>query len=195
MAVIPPALDTTMPAGLDKLKRVFSGITLTTNDLTTIATRAAEIGQTVAMKANAVRLSDIDELPQVMAEDVVLDRLTMMVFDANGAALEFTWEPSYVLVQVDGTSPGARPAFDAIVALLASRPRNGFNYNVVEISPPGSWTPPTASTTASTDQAESSVVPATARAQSNERPADGLLIRLWKRMSRPQGRDRDRNPK
>ncbi|MBA2480658.1 MAG: hypothetical protein H0V44_08350 [Planctomycetes bacterium] len=174
------------PAGIDKLKRVFSGITLTTNDLTTIAARATEVGPTVAMKANAYRITDIDELSQVLAEDIVLDRLTLMVFDLDGSALEFTWESSYVLIQADCTAPGVRPSFEAIVDLLESRPRNGFNYNVIEVSPPGTWTAP-AALAAATPPAASASAP-TSRSGPYATASSGMLSRWWKRLSRPTDR-------
>ena len=171
-----------MAGGSDKLKRLFTGITLTSNDLKTIAARAEEIAPTVAMKANAYRLSDMDQLAEVIAEDVVIDRLTIMVFDASGSALEVTWEPSYVLVQADASSSEVRAPFAAIVSLLESRPRNGFNFNVIELSPTGSWSLPAAAATKQTAS-----VPDSSRSGRGEPQREGLLRRWWKRMSRPHG--------
>ncbi len=173
-----------MAGGRDQLKRLFTGITLTTNDLKTIAARAEEIAPTVAMKANAYRLSDIDQLTDVVAEDVVIDHLTVMVFDAGGAALEVTWEPSFVLVQADDGSPAVRAPFSAIVALLESRPRNGFNYNVIEISPAGTWTAPSPAATSTT--ASAAPAPATSLTGPTNHSSAGFLSRWWKRLSQPQ---------
>src|SRR3954462_7644117 len=103
------------------LKRVFSGLPLDTNDVRTIA-RLAERAGPIEVRANSARLMDVDQVDQVIAEDVVLDRLVISASSPDGG-LEFVYEQSYVLVRADDAAPGLREPFAAIVALLEAKPR------------------------------------------------------------------------
>jgi hypothetical protein len=122
------------------LKRVFSGLPLTTNDVRTIVFHAARSGE-VDLRANGARLMDVNQVDQVIAEDIVLERLTLSVALRDGA-LEVVYEPGAILVRVDEDAPSLRSPYEAIVALLASRSGTGFGRNSMEVSPLGTWREP-----------------------------------------------------
>ena len=107
-----------------KLKRVFTGITLSTNDVRDIAHYAAAAGR-LDIRANGARLMEVGQVEQVISEDVVLDRLTIIAIDGE-SVLEFSYEPSHVLARADDGAPRLREPFAAIVGLLEAKPPNGF---------------------------------------------------------------------
>ncbi len=168
-----------MASNQKQLKRVFSGITISTNDLKSVAHHAAGLGGQVAMKANSYRLEDIEQIRDVIAEDVVIDHLSISAHHEH-APLEFTYEPGYILVQAEEDHPALRTPFAAIVALLESKPRNGFNACALDLSAPGTWVAP--------DHPETVVDPAPAVRRDSAQhdaasPRGGLLSRWWHRLS------------
>jgi hypothetical protein len=155
-----------------KLKRVFSGITLTTNDVRSIAV-LAELAGEVEVRANGARLMDVGQVDQVIAEDVVLDRLVVSVITRDGA-LEFVYEQSYVLVRADDEAPALREPFAAIVALLEAKPHAGFGRCSMDVSPADTWKPPAAFTTAPTREA-----PAVRPSSRVPTATPGGMLRRW----------------
>ena len=60
-----------------RLKHVYSAITLTSNDLTTIAWLWGTFSEPL-LHANAYHLQSMDELLEVLREDQVVDTLTIL---------------------------------------------------------------------------------------------------------------------
>jgi hypothetical protein len=163
-----------MPPKPPKLKRAFSGLALTTNDVRTIAFHAERAG-TLEVRANGSRLMDVGQVDQVIAEDVVLERLVVTATVPEGT-LEFSYQQSWVQVRADEDAPELREPFAAIVALLESKPRTGFERCSMDVSPPGSWTAPSSVAAAPT--------PAAPPAQPSSRmpsatPARGGMLARW----------------
>lgn len=123
------------------LKRGFTGISLTTNDLRTIAHWAAKAG-TLEVRANGARLMSIDQVDQVIAEDVVLERFELSVLDRADDRLELVYDQASLLVRLDPGNPRLQAAFDALCDYLGSRPANHLGRCVVEVSAPGTWVAP-----------------------------------------------------
>nr|MBA3686736.1 hypothetical protein [Planctomycetota bacterium] len=124
-----------------RLKHVYSAITLATNDLRTIAALAQHLGPT-SIRANAYVLGDMDEVHQVLAEDVVVDRITIQSESSDGGTLTFTFQSGYVLVEISDPLPDLQSAFTAITELLAAKAPNGLAQCVIENSATGTWREP-----------------------------------------------------
>jgi hypothetical protein len=101
---------------------------------------------------------------------VVLDRLTIIAMDGE-SVLEFSYEPSHVLLRADEDAPRLRAPFTAIAALLKRKAPNGFGRCSMDVSTPGSWREPTA------PPPRAPTAPAIAAAR-----GPGLLARWWRRM-------------
>jgi hypothetical protein len=167
------------------LKRVFSGIPLTTNDVRSIAFHAAQAGE-VDLRANGARLMAIDQVDQVIVEDIVLDRLSITVAAREGS-LEMVYEPGAILVRADEEALSLRAPFEAIVALLAAKTNTGFGRNSMEVSPPGTWREPAMPRAAAAPAAAAK--PASSH-RASASPRRGALRRWWN--SLPFNRTRTR---
>ncbi len=124
-----------------RLKHVYSAITVTTNDLRSIAAHARTLGPTT-IRANAYVLGDMDEIHQVLAEDVVVDHLSIFTEDRDGGSLTFTFQTGYVLLEISDPLPDLLTAFEAVGGLLVVKAANGLNQCVIEVSPAGTWREP-----------------------------------------------------
>ena len=145
-----------MPA--QRLKHIYSAITLTSNDLATIAWWWARLAEP-DLRANAYHLQSIAELADVLREDQVIDRLSIV---ATGGArrLSFAYDPGYVLIEASDADAPLLVAFTAAADLLATKAKNGYAQCLVELSPPGTWRAPRLPTS-----------PAATRAAAQERAA------------------------
>lgn len=127
-----------MPA--QRLKHVYSAITLTSNDLASIAWLWARVTEPV-LRANAYHLQTIDELADVVREDQVIDSLSIVATSGQNW-LSFAYQPGYVLIEASEPEAHLLTPFTAAAELLAAKPKNDFAQCLVELSPPGTWRPP-----------------------------------------------------
>jgi hypothetical protein len=133
-----------MPA--QRLKHVYSAITLTSNDLATVFWWWGLIAEPV-LRANAYHLTSPDEVADVLREDTVIDALSVVATrDQQWAS--FAYQPGYVLIEISDEDPLLREAFSAVTDLLAAKAKNGFAQCLIELSPPGTWRAPTRRTPA-----------------------------------------------
>jgi hypothetical protein len=175
------------------LRRGFSGITVTTNDLRTIAHWGGEVG-TLDIHANGARLMGIDQVDQVIVEDVVLERFEMVVLDTTtDERLVLSYDQSSVVVQCDEPGQRLRPAFDVICELLSSHAKNGVGRCLIDVSPPASWqapaTPPRlrAAIANSTPAATNPTPPTTKSASAGSQPGPSVTTSWWRRLRLPFG--------
>lgn len=124
----------------DVLRHAFDGVTLTTNEVRTIALHLEGVGA-LDIRANGARLLDVAQVDAVIAEDVVLDRLVLSAADGDDR-VEFVFEHSGIVVRCDDDRPPLRQAYEAVCALLRAKARNGFASCSIDVSPSGSWSPP-----------------------------------------------------
>lgn len=131
-----------MPA--QRLKHVYSAITLASNDLATVAWLWGQVTEPV-LRANAYHLQSIDELGEVVREDQVVDTLSI-VATSGQQWLSFAYQPGYVLIEASEADPRLLRPFTAAAELLAAKPKNGFAQCLIELSPPGTWRAPAVAT-------------------------------------------------
>jgi len=130
-----------MPA--QRLKHVYSAITITSNDLATIAWLWGQVTEPV-LRANAYHLQTIDELAEVVREDHVVDSLSI-VATSGQQWLSFAYQPGYILIEASEAEPRLIAPFTAAAELLAAKAKNGFAQCLVELAPPGTWRAPAVS--------------------------------------------------
>ena len=95
-----------MPA--QRIKHVYSAITLTSNDLATIAWLWSQVTEPV-LRANAYHLQSIDELAEVVREDQVVDSMSI-VATSDQRWLSFAYQPGYVLIELSPPGTWQAPA-------------------------------------------------------------------------------------
>jgi hypothetical protein len=127
-----------MPA--QRLKHVYSAITIASNDLATVAWHWGRLTEPV-LRANAYHLQRIEELAEVVREDQVVDTLSI-VATSGQRWLSFAYQPGYVLIEASDADPALLDPFTAVADLLAAKPKNGFAQCLLELSPPGTWHAP-----------------------------------------------------
>lgn len=126
-----------MPA---RLKHVYSAITLSSNDLTSIAWLWATFSDPL-MRANAYHLQSMDELAEVLREDQVVDTLSILS-QSGDQQLSLTYETGYVLIEASDEDPRLLAPFTAAAELLAAKVGNGYAQCLIEASPAGTWRAP-----------------------------------------------------
>lgn len=123
-----------------RLKHVYSGITVTSNDLASVVHHWRTLAAP-EIHADRYRLDSIDELPEVLREEVAVS--TVAIHAVHGERwLTFTWEPGYVLIEGSESDPRVVRPFTAVAEMLATKAKNGFGQCTLELSPAGSWRPP-----------------------------------------------------
>ena len=137
-----------MPA--QRIKHVYSAITLTSNDLATIAWLWSQVTEPV-LRANAYHLQSIDELAEVVREDQVVDSMSI-VATSDQRWLSFAYQPGYVLIEASEADPHLLAPFTAAAELLEAKLKNDFAQCLVELSPPGTWQAPARAGMPSSDE-------------------------------------------
>jgi len=155
--------------GEERLKRAFSGVALTTNDLRTLVAWGEQVAA-VEIHANSSHVQNIEELEQIMIEDVVLERCELRIRDLDDF-LVLSYEEGILVLRCDAGNLKLASLFARIRDLLAAKVVAGRGRGYLTASPPKSWTPPPAPTKAAK--------PATI---SESEPSTSTTSKWWRRL-------------